>query len=107
MAHADHGGGSPAIADQPLSERFEQYPASNDADDENEESEKQPYQASDLLKAFTVTACANVETKTEETATAPRKCSNLILVASCNVLGEMLHSVGLHFIHMATKTLTI
>lgn len=59
------------IADQPLSERFEQYPASNDADDENEESEKQPYQASDLLKAFTVTACANVETKTEETATAP------------------------------------
>jgi len=59
------------IADRPLSERFEQYPASNDADDENEESEKQTYQASDLLKASTVTARPNSETKTEETATAP------------------------------------
>lgn len=99
MAHADHGGGSqvhllvlpvlgsredgvldwpmrtmavapPPIADGPLSERFEQYPASNDADDENEESEKQPYQASDLLKAFIVTARPNSEMKTEETVTA-------------------------------------
>ena len=95
------------IANRPLSETFEQYPASNDADDENEESEKQPYQASDLFKAFTVTARPNSETKTEEMATAPRKCSNPILVASCNVLGGMLRSVRLHFIHMATKTLTI